>query len=194
MPGLARPLPSLARLPRAAPTAKTRPSLQVRVRHGVRYWAEIYDPRIRRSWRCRHRHPTRVSAAQCAQDTANRIDRLGWERATRRRKPARRRLTLRHPGARIAHAPAERDAPGRTARSYACRAAFRSRRACAHHHQRFEHALWLDHSGWLGHDTGSGWWYGPPKSAVEIPRLDTILAIYPRLDIALLDTDYGPEH
>jgi len=59
------------------------------VRHGVRYWAEIYHPGIRRSWRCHHRHPTRVSAADCATDMAARINRLGWEQATKRRKPAR---------------------------------------------------------------------------------------------------------
>ena len=92
IPGLARQLPGLARLPRAAAPANTRPSLQLRVRRGVRCFAEIYNPGIRRTWRCRHRHPTRVSAATCTTDMADRINRLGWDHAIRRRKPAKRHL------------------------------------------------------------------------------------------------------
>lgn len=83
IPLLARQLPSLARQQRrATTTAAERPSLQVKVRHGsVRYWAEIYHPGIRRTWRCHHRHPTRTAAAQCADDMAARINRRGWQRA-----------------------------------------------------------------------------------------------------------------
>src|SRR5438552_3468771 len=106
IPGLARQLPGLARLPRAAAPAHTRPSLQLRVRRGTRYFAEIYNPSIRRTWRCRHRHPTRVSAADCSTDMADRINRLGWDHAIKRRKTAGRRLTVRGPGARPPRAPA----------------------------------------------------------------------------------------
>lgn len=90
IPRLARKLPGglARRRPRTAATPAARPSLQLRVRHGARYWAEIYHPGIRRTWRCHHRHLDRAAAAECATNMATRINRRGWQQATKTGKPA----------------------------------------------------------------------------------------------------------
>lgn len=90
IPRLARRLPGrlARRYRRTTATAAAGPSLRLKVRHGaLRYWAEIYNPGIRRTWRCHHRHPTRAAAADCAKGMATRINRRGWQRATRAKSP-----------------------------------------------------------------------------------------------------------
>lgn len=92
IPRLAWRLPGLARRShRLAATVTARPPLKVTVRYQERrYRGQIEGPGAGRRWRCPHQHLTPASASQCAGLMARRIDRVGWQRATRRQASARR--------------------------------------------------------------------------------------------------------
>ena len=57
---------------------------------GRRYRAEVSAPGTGGAWRCPHRHLTPASASQCAGVLAQRINRLGWLRATGPQRKVRR--------------------------------------------------------------------------------------------------------
>jgi hypothetical protein len=62
-----------------------RPHSQTRSRRAslAFYGAELSDTDTGRTWRCTHDHTTQQAASRCADVMEERINRLGWEQATR---------------------------------------------------------------------------------------------------------------
>lgn len=87
--GVAYPAGDPARPPGAAPPSRASgeppwgpapkpPEVPVQVQYG----GQVIDTRTGRTWRCPHNHPTRESVVRCADAMEERIQRLGWDKAT----------------------------------------------------------------------------------------------------------------